>query len=64
MSSAVRYCSAPPLLDREGELAEIRRMAELAVGGSGRTIAFEGGAGIGKTRLLQEAPQRRGRDRV
>src|SRR5690242_1061802 len=55
MSSAVRYRSAPRLLDRERELDEIRRVVGLASGGSGRTIVFEGGAGIGKTRLLQEA---------
>ena len=37
------------------EIAEIRRLVELTCGGSGRTIAFQGSAGMGKTRLLQEA---------
>jgi DNA-binding CsgD family transcriptional regulator len=54
MSSVVRHQSAPRLLDRETEVAEIRRLVELTRDGSGRTIAFQGSAGMGKTRLLQE----------
>jgi len=54
MSSVVRHQPAPRLLDRETEVAEIRRLVELTRDGSGRTIAFQASAGMGKTRLLQE----------
>jgi predicted ATPase len=43
------------LLDRERELAEIGGLIEAALAGSGGLVLVEGPAGIGKTRLLDEA---------
>jgi DNA-binding CsgD family transcriptional regulator len=43
------------LLDRERELAEIGGLTEAARAGSGGLAVVEGPAGIGKTRLVQEA---------
>jgi predicted ATPase len=43
------------LLDRERELAEIGGLLEAARAGSGGLAVVEGPAGIGKTRLVQEA---------
>jgi DNA-binding CsgD family transcriptional regulator len=40
------------LLEREGELAQIRALIDGARAGAGRVALIEGGAGIGKTRLL------------
>jgi class 3 adenylate cyclase/DNA-binding CsgD family transcriptional regulator len=45
----------PTLLEREGELAALHAYVDSAASGSGRLIAIEGRAGIGKTRLLREA---------
>src|SRR3712207_1717732 len=52
---------APPLpersalLERETEVATIQALIEGAHSGGGRLLVIEGGAGIGKTRLLAEA---------
>jgi DNA-binding NarL/FixJ family response regulator len=43
------------LLERERELAEIDALLAEVVAGNGRAVAIEAGAGLGKTRLLQEA---------
>jgi DNA-binding NarL/FixJ family response regulator len=43
------------LLEREHELDEIDAVLAEAVSGNGRAVAIEAGAGLGKTRLLQEA---------
>jgi DNA-binding CsgD family transcriptional regulator len=44
-----------PTLERETELARIRAALEAAAGGEGHLVVVEGPAGIGKTRLLEEA---------
>src|SRR6516164_4650288 len=49
-----------PLLDRERELAEIGRLIEAASKDSGGLVVVEGPAGIGKTRLLEEAARSAG----
>jgi DNA-binding CsgD family transcriptional regulator len=43
------------LLEREAEVARLRAFADAAREGGGRFVVIEGGAGIGKTRLLAEA---------
>ncbi len=43
-----------PLVGRHAELERLRAAAEDAVGGRGRLVVIAGGAGIGKSRLLQE----------
>jgi DNA-binding CsgD family transcriptional regulator len=43
------------LLEREREIAELGAVRERARGGRGCAIAIEASAGLGKTRLLQEA---------
>jgi DNA-binding CsgD family transcriptional regulator len=43
------------LLEREAQLATLEALAEAARRGGGRFAIIEGGAGIGKTRLLAEA---------
>src|SRR5262245_42376499 len=43
------------LLEREAQVAALRALADEAQNGSGRLVAIEGSAGIGKTRLLAEA---------
>ena len=43
------------LLEREAELAALEAMLDAARLGDGRLVVVEGGAGIGKTRLLAEA---------
>ena len=47
--------SATLLLEREAQVAALEALAEAARGGGGRFAVIEGGAGIGKTRLLAEA---------
>jgi len=54
-SSAPPAPTGPPLLERESELAAVQGHADAAAGGAGRLVAIEGGAGIGKTRLVAEA---------
>jgi DNA-binding NarL/FixJ family response regulator len=44
-----------PLLDREADLAALRRAVAAVVGGAGRSVLVVGGPGAGKTRLLDEA---------
>ena len=43
------------LLEREGEVAQLGALLEAARAGAGRFVLVEGGAGIGKTRLLATA---------
>jgi predicted ATPase len=47
--------SVPPLLERDGELGELRIALESARTGGGQLVVVEGDVGIGKTRLLGEA---------
>src|SRR3954468_1261440 len=53
-TSSVRVATpAPsPLLEREAELAAVAALVEAAGSGAGRLIAFEGRAGMGKSRLV------------
>jgi len=44
-----------PLLEREAELAALHAVVDAAIAGSGRLVAIEGRAGMGKTRLVAEA---------
>lgn len=53
--------AASDLLEREGELAQLGALLEAARGGAGRFALVEGGAGIGKTRLLAAA-RKQGRE--
>ena len=55
MAKAAQIPVSPALLEREAETAMIRRLVERARGGTGSLLVIEGGAGIGKTRLLVEA---------
>src|SRR5918996_1365711 len=50
-----RATGAELLLEREGELAELRNALSLAHEGRGRVVLIEAPAGLGKTSLLQEA---------
>jgi tetratricopeptide (TPR) repeat protein len=43
-----------PLVGREGELAELRRLVDLVAGGQGALIMIGGEPGVGKTRLVDE----------
>jgi len=43
------------LLEREAQVAALQALTDGARGGGGRLAVIEGGAGIGKTRLLAEA---------
>ncbi|HWN73518.1 MAG TPA: hypothetical protein VNN15_06910, partial [Solirubrobacterales bacterium] len=43
------------LLERERELSELDAAIREAAAGTGVAVAIEAGAGLGKTRLLQEA---------
>jgi DNA-binding CsgD family transcriptional regulator len=43
------------LLEREAQVAAVGALADAARSGAGRFVVIEGGAGIGKTRLLAEA---------
>src|SRR5205823_1688937 len=54
MVTAGRTPSRAPLLDREREVGTVQRLLHTAGDGGGRTVAVEGNAGIGKTRLLRE----------
>src|SRR6266567_9228436 len=53
-----RVSAAPHLLEREGELAQLGALVDAAREGAGRLVLVEGGAGIGKTRLLAAARER------
>src|SRR5256884_7475828 len=53
-----RVSAAPHLLEREGELAQLGALVGAAREGAGRLVLVEGGAGIGKTRLLAAARER------
>src|SRR5919201_6430910 len=53
-----RVSVAADLLEREGELAQLGALVEAAHGRAGRFVLVEGGAGIGKTRLLAAARER------
>jgi DNA-binding CsgD family transcriptional regulator len=45
---------APSLLEREAQIAALQALTDAARSGDGRFAVIEGGAGIGKTRLLGE----------
>jgi hypothetical protein len=49
--------SVAGLLERDSELAAIKRLLERAVGGAGSLLIVEGPAGVGKTRLLDVGAQ-------
>ncbi len=53
-----RVSAASDLLEREGELAQLGALVGAAREGAGRLVLVEGGAGIGKTRLLAAARER------
>src|SRR6058998_2663984 len=53
-----RVSAASELLEREGELAQLGALIGAAREGAGRLVLVEGGAGIGKTRLLAAARER------
>src|SRR5947199_10405259 len=53
-----RVSAAPHLLEREGGLAQLGALVDAARDGAGRLVLVEGGAGIGKTRLLAAARER------
>src|SRR5213595_3541087 len=53
-----RVSAASDLLEREGELAQLGALVGAAREGAGRLVLLEGGAGIGKTRLLAAARER------
>ena len=46
--------SGPVLLERDAELAAVTALVHAAFDGTGRLVAIEGRAGLGKTRLLTE----------
>ena len=48
------------LVEREGELAAIGGLVDAALAGSGRLLVVDGAAGVGKTRLLEEASRAAG----
>src|SRR4029079_7689513 len=54
-TTAAAATEGPRLLEREAELAALRAYVDAATSGGGRFVAIEGRAGIGKSRLLQEA---------
>ena len=43
-----------PLVERDGERANLRRAVETALGGQGRLVLVAGEAGVGKSRLVTE----------
>jgi hypothetical protein len=49
---------SPALVGRSAELATVRRLVDAASAGSGAALVVTGEAGIGKTRLLDEAARR------
>jgi DNA-binding CsgD family transcriptional regulator len=52
--------AAGRLLERELEMAAIGGLVEAALAGSGRLLVVDGPAGVGKTRLLEEAARTAG----
>ena len=55
VASVVPPGGAAWLLEREAQVASLEVLADAARKGGGRFVVIEGGAGIGKTRLLAEA---------
>src|SRR5205809_7624916 len=53
-----RVSAVPDLLERAGELAQLGALVDAAREGAGRLVLVEGGAGIGKTRLLAATRER------
>jgi DNA-binding SARP family transcriptional activator/DNA-binding CsgD family transcriptional regulator len=53
-----RVAREPPLLEREHELGQLDRLLDAAREARGRLALVDGPAGIGKTRLLEEARER------
>jgi tetratricopeptide (TPR) repeat protein/transcriptional regulator with XRE-family HTH domain len=45
---------ASPIVGRERELTDVRKLVDLVVGGIGQLVLLSGEAGVGKTRLAQE----------
>ena len=64
LAMSARRRGPPPaaggLFEREGELAAVGGLVEAALAGSGRLLVVEGAAGVGKTRLLEEASRAAG----
>jgi predicted ATPase len=52
MATAAALPPEPALLEREAEIATIQELLAGARGGTGRLLVVEGGAGMGKTRLV------------
>src|SRR5712691_810411 len=55
MSQAPLVAAAGPLLEREAELERVDALLAAAAQGAGAAVAVVGRAGVGKTRLLEEA---------
>src|SRR3972149_3330424 len=49
------FTKIPPLVDRVAEMARIERALEAPLRGEGGLLCLRGEAGVGKTRLAQEA---------
>jgi predicted ATPase len=54
----MRASNTDTLLERDRDLARIEALLEDARAGAGEALALQGGAGVGKTRLLAEAAER------
>ncbi len=55
---ALRTSSHTPLVDRQPELEELRRLWELVRGGQGQALLLSSEAGVGKSRLADELARR------
>ncbi len=55
---ALRASARTPLVDRQRELSELRRLWEVASAGKGQALLLAAEAGVGKSRLAHELAQR------
>jgi hypothetical protein len=53
--AAASYFQSTGLVGREQELEQLQRAVRAAIAGDGRAIVLQGGAGVGRSRLLSEA---------